>query len=514
MRAVHVRIRHNDDFVIAKLRNVKIFMYSGTKGADHGFDLVIPIDPVQPCLLHIQDLAPKRKDRLGHTVSRRFGGTSRGISFYQIDLAVYRVLIRTVRQLSRKRESVQSGLSSCQLPGFSRRLPGALGQDGFLQDQLRHLGILLQIDGQPFRHDTVHRASRLRIAQASLGLPSQLGLADLHADDRGQPFPDILAGQIALGILQKLVLSGIIIKSLGHGAFKPRQMGPAFMGVDIIDKTVTIFGIGIAVLERHFHLNSVFHSFTIDNILINGRIAPVQILDKFFDAALIVIYFGPDRVFSLVRQCNFQPLCQKSRFPKPDLKRLKIEFGRFKNLLVRKERDGRSGQVRFAGADHLQGIAHFSLLISLSVQLSFAADRYLQPLGKRVDDGRAHAVKSSGYLVSAAAEFTSCMQDGEYHFHRRLSRLMVDSRGDAPSVILHCNGIIFMYGHLNMTAVSGQRFINGIIHDLIDQMMQSSEGDVINIHSGPFPDRLKSFQDLDLVRAIFYIVCTHCSASC
>ncbi len=41
MSAIHIRIRHNNDLIISKFRDVKILMNSRTKGRDHGTDLVI-----------------------------------------------------------------------------------------------------------------------------------------------------------------------------------------------------------------------------------------------------------------------------------------------------------------------------------------------------------------------------------------------------------------------------------------------------------------------------------------
>ena len=76
MRSVHIGVRHDDDLMIPELGDVKIFMYPCTERGYHSLDLRISIDPVKPCLLHVQYLSPERKDRLGCTVSRSLGRTA------------------------------------------------------------------------------------------------------------------------------------------------------------------------------------------------------------------------------------------------------------------------------------------------------------------------------------------------------------------------------------------------------------------------------------------------------
>ena len=77
-------------------------MDSGTKRRNHRLDLGIAINLIQSCLLNIQDLSTKRQDRLGCSVTGCLRRTSRRVSLYDVDLALGRILIRTVCKLSRK----------------------------------------------------------------------------------------------------------------------------------------------------------------------------------------------------------------------------------------------------------------------------------------------------------------------------------------------------------------------------------------------------------------------------
>ena len=54
-----------------------------------------------------------------------------------------------------------------------------------------------------------------------------------------------------------------------------------------------------------------------------------------------------------------------------------------------------------------------------------------------------------------------------------------------------------------MGAVSGQCLVDGVIDDLVDQMMQAGRPGGTDIHAGALADRLKSLKNLNLARVVF-----------
>ena len=104
MRAVHIRIRHDDNFIIAQLCDVKIvsiaFGKTTAKGVDHGLDLRVCQHLVDARLFHVQNLSPNGKDGLIGTVPRHFGAAAGGISLHDEDLAFRRVTGFTVCKLA------------------------------------------------------------------------------------------------------------------------------------------------------------------------------------------------------------------------------------------------------------------------------------------------------------------------------------------------------------------------------------------------------------------------------
>ena len=116
-------------------------------------------------------------------------------------------------------------------------------------------------------------------------------------------------------------------------------MGAPFVGVNVIDKRIHGLGILCSVLNRNFHLNFIPFPFDVDRFMV--RLFPfVQKAHKFLNASLVGIGVFYNR--ALVLHNNFHALVEKCQFAKPACDRVKIKDNGFKNLLVRKEGNGRA----------------------------------------------------------------------------------------------------------------------------------------------------------------------------
>ena len=50
--------------------------------------------------------------------------------------------------------------------------------------------------------------------------------------------------------------------------------------------------------------------------------------------------------------------------------------------------------------------------------------------------------------------------------------------------------------HQDLVAVTGQRLVDGVVHDLIDEMVQAALAGGTDLHTGAFADRFQSLQHL------------------
>ena len=106
-------------------------------------------------------------------------------------------------------------------------------------------------------------------------------------------------------------------------------------------------------------------------------------------------------------------------------------------------------------------------------------------------------MEAAGDLIASAAELTAGVEDGVNHLQGGLAGLGLDVYGDAPAVVHHGNGVPLVDLHQYLRAEARQGLVNGVIHNLIDQVVEAGGGRGADIHAGPFPDGLQSLQDLD-----------------
>ncbi len=107
-------------------------------------------------------------------------------------------------------------------------------------------------------------------------------------------------------------------------------------------------------------------------------------------------------------------------------------------------------------------------------------------------------MQTTGNFIGVVIKLAAGMQHGHDHFRRRNTLFFVNTGWNSATIILYRYGIISMNGDLNFTTVSGECFVDGVIHNLEYHMVQT--GAVIGItdvHARAFAYRIKPFQDFD-----------------
>src|SRR5437879_4077656 len=137
MRAVDVGVREEDRPAIAELLDVEVIPYSRPERGDERLDLLVAQHLVGAGLFDIQDLSPKRQDRLETPVPAAFGATAGGDAFNDDQLALLGVALRAVCELARQRESIQGALALDEIACLTRRFPCAERGEALLDDALR-----------------------------------------------------------------------------------------------------------------------------------------------------------------------------------------------------------------------------------------------------------------------------------------------------------------------------------------------------------------------------------------
>ena len=120
-----------------------------------------------------------------------------------------------------------------------------------------------------------------------------------------------------------------------------------------------------------------------------------------------------------------------------------------------------------------------------------------QPLRQGVDHRSADTMEAAGDLITAAAELAAGVEHGVDHFQGGLASLSLDVHRDAAAVVGDGDGVAVVDGHVDLGTITGQRFVDGVVHDLIDQVMQAAGGGGADVHTWSFTHGLQAFQHLN-----------------
>ena len=83
-------------------------------------------------------------------------------------------------------------------------------------------------------------------------------------------------------------------------------------------------------------------------------------------------------------------------------------------------------------------------------------------------------MQTAGDLVAPAAELAARVQHRIDDLERGLARLLLNVHGNAAAVVGHADALAVLNGYLDMRAEARERLVDGIIDDLIYQMVQTA----------------------------------------
>ena len=135
----------------------------------------------------------------------------------------------------------------------------------------------------------------------------------------------------------------------------------------------------------------------------------------------------------------------------------------------------------------------------LPVDVAVAADLGDEALGERVDDGDADAVQAAGDLVAVAAELAAGVKLREDDRERGQALLRHHVDGDARAPVDDRDRMVGMEGHLDAVVTALECLVDGVVDELVDEVMEAAEAGRADVHPRPEPDRLEAFEDGDVL---------------
>ena len=83
------------------------------------------------------------------------------------------------------------------------------------------------------------------------------------------------------------------------------------------------------------------------------------------------------------------------------------------------------------------------------------------------------------------------------------STALVHVDGNAASVVHDGDRVVDVDGDVHLVAEAGQRLVDRVVDDLVDEVMKARLSGRPDVHGGPLADGLETFEDLDFVGTVF-----------
>ena len=467
MATVHVSIGHNDDLVIAELREVQ--RHAVLFGADgHAesrvdvADLFALENLVLHRLLYVEDLTTQREDRLELTVTTLLSRTTCRVTLDEEELRENGVLRGAVGELTRQATTREGGLALYHLTRLACSLASRSSEDDFVYDDLRFLGVLFEIDLEGFADGDVYGAHDFVVTELGLRLPFELGLCDLDAHDGRETFAEVIPCDLYLDLVEELRVGSIFLQRTRQTTTEACQVRTPFDGVDVVDVAVHILVVRGVVSHRDFDRDTLLLGDDVDDILDEVLLGAVDVLDELLKPLLRVVGLGEGYTrfvaLALIGQREGDTCVEEGELAQTSSQDLELVLRAGEDRVVGLEEYRRTRLV--CRADSLQLGGGDTTAELLRVDLAVAMDGSLEEGREGIDTRDTDPVQTARDLVGALVELTPCVQDCQYDLQSTLAFLLVDVYGDTSTVVLDFDGVVLVDGDLDLIAVACQGLVD------------------------------------------------------
>ena len=428
-------------------------------------------------LLDVENFSLERKDCLEAAVASLLGGATCGFALDEEQFAAVGLAFGAVGEFAGQASAIERAFAAGQVAGFAGGFASAGGVNGLVDDLAGDGGVLFEERAQLFVDERLHDAGDVGI-QLALGLPFELRLRQLHADHGDQAFAHVVAGQIFFDVFEQAHLLAGVVDGAGQRSAEAGEMRAAVDSVDVVGEAEDGFGVAVVVLQADFHDDAVFLGFHVDRLVVQDLFAAIEVLNELRDAAVVlevgVLGFAGLRIGRpLVGQRNEQAFVQEGELAQPLGQRVVVVFGGGEDALVRQEVNLGPG-LGFHGTRLLQLAGGFAFGVGLLPRESVTPDFEFEVFAQGVHAGDADAVQTAGNLVGRRIEFSAGVQLG-HHDLRGRDFLAIDVHvvdGNAAAVVDDSDGVVDVDGDVDLVGVSGERFVDRVVDDFVDQMVQ------------------------------------------
>ena len=306
------------------------------------------------------------------------------------------------------------------------------------------------------------------------------------------------------------MIRDVFVQHPRHGRAQAGQVRAAIALRNVVREAQYAFVVAVVPLHGHFDRDVVLLANRVKHSRMQDLLGLVDVIDKTLHAAdkrKIVFLAG-----ALVGQANPHAVIQERQFAHALGEDVVVEFHVAEDGDIGHEMHFGAavfrvaynvhGRIRNAVFGHELAVLHHATMKLHEVLLAVAAHGEAQPFGQAVHARHAHAVQAARDLVAVLVELAAGVQLGHYDFSSAALWIVLvvelQARRHAAAVVGHGDGVIGVNGDVDVVAMSGERFVDGIVQHFENEVVQTRAiRRIADIHPRPLADRLQTFKDLN-----------------
>ncbi len=303
------------------------------------------------------------------------------------------------------------------------------------------------------------------------------------------------------------MFAGVLIERARERGAEAGEVRAAVALGDVVGEAQRVLVIAVVPLHREFDRDSVLLGHHRHGRAVQRLFGAVEVFDERFDAAFVVQVDGFGIGVARVTEVEEDTRIEEREFAQAMLERGVVEEGLCEGFLRGQEfyfRGGLELSGAFAFGDP-RGFAHFAqrrfsvaVLEAHQIFFSAAPDAQIENGRERVHHRDADAVQAAGDLVGVLVEFSARVQLGHDDLGRRDAFFLMDVDRDAAAVVAHGDAAVAMQNHFDAVAMAGERFIDRVIDDFVDHVVQArAVTGIADVHAGAFAHGIKALEHLD-----------------
>ena len=345
----------------------------------------------------------------------------------------------------------------------------------------------------------------------------------LDGDDGHEAFAHVVAVQFGILVLDEIIGLRVVVNHAGERGTEAGEVRTAFGLVDEVGVAEDHLVVAVVILQGDVEghaahawrgLLAVGHHARVgevgevdfggdeDRLIEEALLIGVEEGDILGDAVLELELVGA--VGAMVLHVDRDTRDEEGQFAHAAHDRVVLELlGGDEDFRVRMEGDLRAGTLRLA--DDLDRLRDFTTAELHLVDFTFAAHFRDKAIRESVDALRADAVEATRDLVGTLVELTAGVQVGEHELERRNLFFRVHRDGNTATIVLDGQRAVRMDLDLDALAITGERFVDRVVDDLIHAVVEARLVRIADIHTGSFAHGLEAFEALDVGRAVAFV---------